>query len=102
MPSFLVSPATALVLVVGIAIAYLYLRRGWAALHQAAVTVDAPDDSRTDSFAFSFAGAVIAVIASSAAIAAYGLGPDFLYVGVMLALLSPLAVAYTFARELSD
>jgi hypothetical protein len=28
--------------------------------------------------------------------------PQFLYLGILLALLSPIAVAYTFHRELND
>ena len=44
----------------------------------------------------------VAVVASWLAIAAYGASPIFLYVGVVLALLSPIAVGYTFYRELRD
>ena len=47
-------------------------------------------------------GAIIAVAASSLTIALYGAGPQFLYLGVLLALASPIAVAYTFWRELKD
>ena len=57
---------------------------------------------RPDAFAYSFVGAVVAVFASWLAIAAYGASPIFLYVGVVLALLSPIAVGYTFYRELRD
>ena len=46
--------------------------------------------------------AIVAVVASSLAIVAYGLAPRFLYVGIALALASPIAVAYTFKRELDD
>ena len=49
----------------------------------------------------SFVGAIAAVVASSLAIALYGMGPLFLYIGVALALASPVAVAYTFHRELN-
>jgi hypothetical protein len=43
--------------------------------------------------------AVIAVVASSAAIAVYGLSPAFFYVGPALALLSAVAVAYCLRQE---
>jgi energy-converting hydrogenase Eha subunit E len=56
----------------------------------------------TGPFAYSFLGAIVAVVASWLAIAAYGVSPIFLYVGVVLALLSPIAVGYTFYRELRD
>jgi hypothetical protein len=45
---------------------------------------------------------VVAVIASSLTITLYGVAPQFLYLGILLALLSPIAVAYTFHRELND
>ncbi|MBV8794403.1 MAG: hypothetical protein JO136_05645 [Hyphomicrobiales bacterium] len=102
MSDFLVSPLTAATLVVGVVIAIFYLRNMWLVLQRTAETLDEPEDKRPDSFAYSFAGAIVAVVASWLAIAAYGLSPILLYVGVILALLSPIAVGYTFYRELRD
>jgi len=102
MNDFFVSPLTAATLVIGVVIAIFYLRNMWLVLQRTAETLDEPDDNRPDAFAYSFIGAVIAVVASWLAIAAYGASPVFLYVGVVLALLSPIAVGYSFYRELRD
>ena len=102
MSDLFVSPLTAATLVVGVVVAIFYLRNMWLVLQRTAETLDAPEDKRPDAFAYSFLGAVVAVVASWLAIAAYGLSPIFLYVGVVLALASPIAVAYTFYRELRD
>ena len=102
MLTIFVSPATIIALVIGIIIAVLYLRYMWLVLQRVARTLDDPDDGKSDGFAHSFIGAIVAVVASSLAIVAYGLAPQFLYVGIALALASPIAVAYTFKRELDD
>jgi len=102
MSDFFVSPATAATMSVGVVIGFVYLRYMWLALRRASATRDDPDDGQADAFAYSFVGAIFAVIASSLAIALYGYGPQFLYVGVLLALASPIAVSYAFYRELND
>jgi fatty acid desaturase len=102
MNDFFVSPLTAATLVIGVVIAIFYLTNMWLVLQRTAETLDQPDDKRPDAFAYSFLGAIVAVVASWLAIAAYGVSPIFLYVGVVLALLSPIAVGYTFYRELRD
>jgi fatty acid desaturase len=102
MSDFFVSPLTVATLVVGIVIAAFYLWNMWLVLQRTAETLDQPEDKRPDAFAYSFVGAIVAVVASWLAIASYGLSPIFLYIGVVLALLSPIAVAYTFYRELRD
>jgi hypothetical protein len=102
MSTLFVSPATAATIALGIVIAFFYLRYMWLALQRAAKTLDDPDDGQSDAFGYSFVGAIIAVIASSLAIIAYGLAPQLLYVGIALALASPIAVAYTFRRELDE
>ena len=102
MPNLFVSFATAVTILVGIIIALVYLRYMWLALQRVARTLDEPDDGESDSFGYSFVGAIIAVFASSLTIIAYGLAPQLLYLGIVLALASPIAVAYTFRRELKD
>ena len=102
MLTIFVSPATIIALVIGIITAVLYLRYMWLVLQRVARTLDDPDDGKSDGFAHSFIGAIVAVVASSLAIVAYGLAPQFLYVGIALALASPIAVAYTFKRELDE
>ena len=95
----LVSTGTTFTIVVGLIIAAFYLRYMWAALQQSVRTRDEPDEG-VDRYHFSLVGAVISVIASSAAIAAYGLGAACLYVGPLLALLSAVAVARCLYQEL--
>jgi hypothetical protein len=102
MTDFLVSPLTALTIAVGLAISVIYLRYMALALLRASATRDVPDDGQADAFAYSFAGAVFAVIASAVAIALYGFGPLFIYVGPLLALAAPIAASYAFYRELED
>jgi hypothetical protein len=102
MPNLFVSSATVVTMVIGIVITFFYLRYMWLVLQRVAQTLDDPDDGMSDGFGYSFVGAIIAVIASSLAIAAYGFAPQFLYVGIALALASPIAVAYTLRRELND
>ncbi|MBV8277797.1 MAG: hypothetical protein JO170_21385 [Verrucomicrobia bacterium] len=102
MDNLFVSGTTVATIVVGIIIAFFYLRYMWLVLQRVSKTLDDPDEGKTDGFRHSFVGAIIAVIASSLAIAAYGFAPHFLYIGIILALASPVAVAYTFRRELDD
>ena len=102
MPHIFVSIGTILTIVIGTTITLFYLRYMWFVLQRVAQTLDDPDDGKSDSFGYSFVGAIIAVIASSLAIIAYGLAPQLFYVGVVLDLASPIAVAYTFHRELND
>lgn len=100
MTQFFVSNATLATIIVGLAISVVYIRYMWLALRKAADTIDVPDDGGSDAFGHSFLGAILAVVASAASIAAYGVAPAFLYLGILLALVSPIAVAYTFHREL--
>jgi hypothetical protein len=102
MSSSLVSPATTITIIAGALISIFYLRYMWSALQRAVLSINKPEDGRTDAFAHSFIGAIVAVVASSLAIASYGLSPQFLYLGVLLALIAPIAVSYTFYRELQD
>ncbi len=102
MSNLFVSSATVITILIGIVIAFFYLRYMWLVLQRVARTLDDPDDGKSDGFGHSFIGAIIAVIASSLAIAAYGFAPQLLYIGIVLALASPIAVAYTFRRELDE
>jgi len=102
MPEAFVSNLTLITILVGAPIAGLYLRYMWLVLGRVAETLDDPDDGQSDSFGYSFLGAIIAVIASSLAIIAYGFAPQFLYLGIGLALASPIAVTLAFRRELDE
>ena len=98
MSSPFVSVGTVITLIVGLAVALAYLRYMWRSLQRAVETRD-DTDSGQDRFHHSFAGALVAVVVSSAAIAAYGVSPAFLYLGPVLALLSAVAVAYCLRQE---
>jgi cobalamin synthase len=102
MHSLFVSSSTVATIVIGIVITFFYLRYMWLVLQRVAQTLDDPDDGKNDGFGQSFVGAIFAVLGSSLAIVAYGFAPQFLYIGIALALASPVAVAYTFRRELDD
>jgi hypothetical protein len=102
MSNLFVSWTTIVTIVIGVVISFFYLRYMWLVLQRVAQTLDDPDDGKSDGFGHSFIGAIIAVLASSLAIIAYGFAPQLLYLGILLALASPIAVAYTFRRELDD
>lgn len=102
MSNLFVSPLTIVTIVIGIVISWFYLRYMWLVLQRVAKTLDDPDEGESDGFGYSFIGAIVAVVASSLAIVAYGFAPQLLYVGIVLALASPIAVAFTFRRELDD
>ncbi len=102
MSNLFVSWTTIVTIVIGVVISSFYLRYMWLVLQRVAQTLDDPDDGKSDGFGHSFIGAIIAVLASSLAIIAYGFAPQLLYLGILLALASPIAVAYTFRRELDD
>jgi hypothetical protein len=94
----LVSIGTVITILAGLVIGYLYLRFMWASLQKAVQTRDESDVGK-DQYHFSFNGAVVSVVASSTAIAVYGVGPALLYVGPLLALSSAIAVAYCLRQE---
>lgn len=98
MSSTIISIGTALTLLVGLVIAVAYLRFMWRALQAAIRTRDQPDSGQ-DRYARSFLGAIVAVVGSSAAVAAYGWGPALLYLGPILALSSGAAVALCLREE---
>lgn len=102
MDSWFVSPGTLVTIFVGLVISAFYLTIMAKALLKVAANIDKPEPDGTDAFSHSFIGAIIAVIASSLAIFAYGLSPSLLYVGIVLALISPIAVTYTLWRELTE
>jgi hypothetical protein len=102
MANFYVSTATAITIIIGAVIAVFYRRNMWLVLQRVAVTLNDPDEGQSDRFAHSFIGAIVAVLGSVLAIGSYGYAPQFLYVGVLLALASPIAVTYAFYRELRD
>ncbi len=102
MDSWFVSTGTFVTILIGLVISAAYLVTMGKALQKVAATIDVPEPEGTDAFSFSFVGAIVAVVASSAAIIAYGLSPSLLYVGIVLALLSPVAVTYTLYRELTE
>ena len=56
---------------------FLLLAYMWLVLQRVAQTLDDPDEGKSEGFGNSFVGAMIAVIASSLAIAAYGFAPHF-------------------------
>jgi small-conductance mechanosensitive channel len=101
MTELLVSSGTLATLIVGVAIAAVYLRYMWGALARAVRTRDEVDEGR-DRYQHSLVGALLAVFGSALAITALGLGPTLLYVGPLLALLSAVAVARCLRSEYAD
>jgi small-conductance mechanosensitive channel len=100
-PEPLVSTGTLATIGLGLVIGAFYLRYMWGALQRAVRTRDEADVGQ-DRYRFGLVGAVIAVFGSIVAIAVYGAGPAFLYVGPGLALLSAVAVAFCLRQEHRD
>jgi hypothetical protein len=98
MNEILVSTGTELAIVVGLVVAYAYLRNMWGALQRAVRTRDDADEGQ-DRYSHSLVGAIVAVLGSVAAIALYGAAPALLYVGPALALLAAVAVTYCLRDE---
>jgi hypothetical protein len=101
MPEQLVSPGTAVTLLLGVLIAVVYVRYMWGALARAVRTRD-ESDAGQDRYQHSLIGALIAVFGSALAIGAFGLGASLLYLGPTLALLSAIAVARCLRAEYVD
>jgi small-conductance mechanosensitive channel len=101
MPEQLVSPGTAVTLLLGVLIAVVYVRYMWGALARAVRTRDEADTGQ-DRYQHSLIGALIAVFGSALAISALGFGPALLYLGPALALLSAIAVARCLRSEYAD
>jgi hypothetical protein len=97
----LVSGGTAATLLIGLAIAVVYVRYMWGALSRAVRTRDEADAGQ-DRYQHSLIGALIAVVGSALAITAFALGPALLYLGPGLALLSAVAVARCLRTEYVD
>jgi small-conductance mechanosensitive channel len=101
MPEQLVSPGTAVTLLLCVLIAVVYVRYMWGALARAVRTRDEADTGQ-DRYQHSLIGALIAVFGSALAISALGFGPALLYLGPALALLSAIAVARCLRSEYAD
>jgi hypothetical protein len=99
MSRLFVSPATLLTTLVGLVIAYFYIRHMWGALRKAVRTRHQSEEGQVDRYHGSLIGAVISVVLAAVLIASYGIGPAALYLGPVLALLSPIAVAYCLRQE---
>ena len=101
MPEQLVSAGTAATLFVGLIIGAAYVRYTWGALARAVRTRDELDGGQ-DRYQHSLIGAAIAVFGSALAIGIFGVGPDLLYLGPILALSSAIAVARCLRSEFVD
>jgi hypothetical protein len=101
MATQLVSLGTLATIIIGLVISYFYVHYMWAALQKAVRTRHESDEGK-DKYHLSLAGAIISVIVSSVAIAVYGIGPAFLYLGPVASLLSPIAVTYCLYQEFID
>jgi hypothetical protein len=99
MSRLIVSPGTLLTALLGLVIAYVYVRQMWAGLRKAGRTPHQSEVGQVDPYKIIHKGAVISVVLSAAFIALHGVGPAVLYLGPALALLSPIAVAYCLYEE---
>lgn len=99
---FYISATTGAVMLVGAAIAAVYLKYMWQALSKASRDRYRADDGADDRYGHSLIGALVALGASILLVCAYGFAPVFLYLGPLACLLSPVAIIYCFTEELKD
>lgn len=95
------APAFLITLAIGLTISVFYLRYMWLALRRAVQTRE-DVDAGSDRYRHSLIGAIIAVLGSASAIAAYGLGAAALYLGPALAVASAFAVTRCLRVEYRD
>lgn len=102
-PGQALSPITLLFLVIGIVVSVLYLKAMLTILNEAADSYEEIEEESTGSYYAAPAwGALLAGILAALVIAGYGIGPSMLYLGPILAMVSPIAILYCMAQDIKS
>lgn len=97
------SPITLLFLIIGIVVSVLYLKAMLTILNEAADSYEEEEEESTGAYYAAPAwGALLAGILAALVIASYGMGPSLLYLGPILAMVSPIAILYCMAQDIKN
>lgn len=98
-----ISPITILFILVGIVISVLYIKAMLTVLNEAADSYqDSEEESAGSYYAAPAWGAAVAGIAAALVIWSYGMSPSMLYLGPILAMISPAAILYCMAQDIKN
>lgn len=102
-PGQALSAITLLFIIIGIVVSALYLKAMLTILNEAADSYEETEEESTGSYYAAPAwGALLAGILAAIVIAAYGIGPSMLYLGPVLAMVSPIAILYCMAQDIKN
>lgn len=102
-PGQALSPITILFLIIGIVVSVLYIKAMLSVLHEAADSYEEEETESTgDYYAAPAWGALLAGILAALVIWAYGASPSLLYLGPVLAMISPIAILYCMAQDIKN
>jgi uncharacterized membrane protein len=94
-----VSTETLILCLIGIVIAFYYIKGMMTVLENAAKDYNFPDKEAHDTYKYSLLGTVLAVVLAALVITAYGWASTFLYLGPILCMISPIAIIYCMSRD---
>ncbi|NEQ54620.1 MAG: hypothetical protein F6K11_31560 [Leptolyngbya sp. SIO3F4] len=98
-----VSLITILFILVGIVISVLYIKAMLTVLNEAADSYqESEEESAGSYYAAPVWGAAVAGIAAALVIWSYGMSPSMLYLGPILAMISPAAILYCMAQDIKN
>lgn len=102
-PGRALSSITILFIVMGVVVSVLYIKAMLTILNEAA---DSYDEAETESDGSYYAapawGAALAGVVAALVIFFYGLNPSFLYLGPILAMISPMAILYCMVQDIES
>ncbi|MEO1353769.1 MAG: hypothetical protein AAFW84_34290, partial [Cyanobacteria bacterium J06635_15] len=100
-PGRALSPITILFIVIGVVVSALYIKAMLTVLNEAADSYQ-EDEEESDGayYAAPAWGAAVAGIVAALVIWAYGISPSLLYLGPILAMVSPIAILYCMAQDI--
>lgn len=97
------SPITILFILIGIVISVLYIKAMLTVLNEAAGSYqDSEEESDGSYYAAPAWGAAVAGIVAALVIWSYGVSPSMLYLGPILAMISPMAILYCMAQDIKN
>lgn len=94
-----VSTETFILCLIGIVVAFYYVKGMMTILDNAAKTYNSPDEEIHDTYKYSLLGTILAVVLAALIITAYGWVSALLYLGPVLCMISPIAIIYCMSRD---
>jgi hypothetical protein len=94
-----VSIETLLFCLIGIFVAFYYIKGMMGILRNAARTYNLPDEEVHDTYQYSLLGTIFSVVVAALVITAYGWASILLYLGPILCMISPIAIIYCMVHD---